>query len=113
MFRNYLKTAWRNLSRSKMHSLINIAGLSIGMAVAMQIGLWIYDEISFNKDFTHYDRIAQVIQNVTNNGEVQTWNSVPYPLAEELRRNYGSDFKQVILAASGGDHILTMGKKKF
>ena len=49
------------------------------MAVAMMIGLWIYDEISFNKNFKNYDRIAQVIQNVTNNGEVQTWQSVPYP----------------------------------
>jgi putative ABC transport system permease protein len=113
MFRNYLKTAWRNLSRSKMYSLINIAGLSIGMAVATLIGLWIYDEISFNRNFSHYDRIAQVIQNVTNNGEVQTWKEVPYPLAEELREHYGSDFKQVVLAASGGDHILAIGEKKF
>ncbi len=113
MLKNYLKTAWRNLSRSRLHSLINIAGLSLGMAVAVLIGLWIYDEISFNKNFTHYDRIAQVIQNVTNNGEVQTWKEVPYPLAEELRKNYGSDFKQVILAASWGDHILTIGEKKF
>ena len=73
MFKNYFKTAWRNLGKSKMHSFINITGLSIGMAVAILIGLWIYDELSFDKNFKNYDRIAQVIQNVTNNGEVQTW----------------------------------------
>ena len=95
MIKNYFKTAWRSLVKSKMHSFINIFGLSIGMAVALLIGLWIYNEISFNKNFKNYDRIAQVIQNVTNNGEVQTWNEVPFPLAEELRKNYGSDFKHI------------------
>jgi putative ABC transport system permease protein len=112
MFKNYFKTAWRNLGKSKMHSFINIAGLSIGMAVALLISLWMYDELSFNKSFKNYNRIAQVIQNVTNNGEVQTWRSVPYPLAEELRRNYGSDFKHIVMGVNGGDHILTYNEKK-
>ncbi len=105
MFKNYFKTAWRNLGKSKMHSFINIIGLSLGMAVAILIGLWMYDELSFNKNFKNYDHIAQVIQNVTNNGEVQTWWSVPYPLANELRKNYGSDFKHIAMAVNWGDHI--------
>ena len=71
-----------------------------------------YDELSFNKNFKNYDRIAQVIQNVTNNGEVQTWKSVPYPLAEELRKNYGSDFKHIVMAVDWGDHLLTVNEKK-
>lgn len=96
MFKNYFRTAFRNLLQDKSHSLINITGLSVGLAVAMLIGLWIDDEVSFDKNFTHYDRIAQVIQNVTNNGEVQTWRDVPCPLGEELRKNYGADFTQVI-----------------
>src|SRR5215467_2273362 len=112
MFKNFLKTAWRNLVKNKMHSFINIAGLSIGMAVAMLIGLWMYDELSFDKNFQNYDRIAQVIQNVTNNGEVQTWKAVPYPLAEELRKNYGSDFKHIVMAVNWGDHLLTYNDKK-
>ena len=44
MIRNYFKVAWRNLVRSKGYSAINIGGLAVGMAVAMIIGLWIYDE---------------------------------------------------------------------
>ncbi len=112
MFKNYFKTAWRNLGKNKMHSFINIVGLSIGMTVAMLIGLWIHDEVSFNKNFKNYDRIAQVIQNVTNNGEVQTWTSVPWPLADELRKNYGSDFKHIVLTAFIGDHLLSVNDKK-
>jgi ABC-type antimicrobial peptide transport system permease subunit len=111
MFKNYFKTAWRNLGKSKMHSFINIVGLAIGMAVAILIGLWMYDELSFNKNFNNYDHIAQVIQNVTNNGEVQTWNDVPYPLAEELRKNYGSDFKHIAMGVNSNE-ILTYNDKK-
>ncbi|HSZ85164.1 MAG TPA: ABC transporter permease [Puia sp.] len=113
MIKNYFKTAWRNLGKNKMHSFINIAGLSIGMAVAMLIGLWIYDEVSFDKNFDNYNRIAQVIQNVTNNGEVQTWTSVPYPLADELRKNYGSDFKHIVMVINWSDHIININEKKF
>ena len=112
MFKHYLKTAWRNLGKGNMHSFINIAGLSIGMAVAILIGLWMYDELSFDKNFKNYNRIAQVIQNVSNNGEVQTWRGVPYPLADELRKNYGGDFKHIVMAVSWDDHLLTYNDKK-
>jgi len=112
MLKNYFKTAWRNIRKNSGSSIINIGGLAIGMAVAIQIGLWIYDEASFNKNFVHYNRIARVAQNVTNNDEVQTWSSVPYPLAEELRTNYGGDFKRVVLSTQWNDHVLGYDQKK-
>ena len=112
MIKNYFKIAWRNLVKNKMYSFINIVGLSIGMAVAILIGLWIYDEVSFDKNFKNYDRIAQVIQNVTNNGEIQTWEQVPYPLAEELRQNYGSDFKHIAMAVNWSEHLVIYNDKK-
>src|SRR5690349_16487520 len=106
MLKNFFKTAIRNLKRNKLHAFVNIAGLSAGMTVAILIGLWIWDEVSFDKNHTNYKRIAQVMQNVTNNGEVQTWGNVPFPLGEELRKNYGSDFKEIIMAGSNFDHLL-------
>jgi putative ABC transport system permease protein len=75
MFKNYLKIAWRALGRNRVSAIINIGGLAIGMAVAMLIGLWIWDELSFNKGIKNYKTIAQVMQNQTFNGEVQTWGS--------------------------------------
>src|SRR5215204_158760 len=111
MLKNYFKTAWRNLIKNKFSSLINIGGLAVGMAVVMLIGLWIYDELSFNKTHKNYNGIARVIQNLTNNGEVQTSWNVPYPLANELRKNYGSDFKKVVLAGGNGAHMLSTGEK--
>ena len=112
MLKNYLIVAWRNLVKGRMHSAINILGLCIGMSVAMLIGLWMYDELSFNKNFNQYDRIAQVIQNVTNNGVTQTWWEVPYPLANELRTNYGGDCKHIVMAVNVNNHLVTVDDKK-
>ena len=58
MWKNYFKIAWRNQIKNKSQSFINIGGMVVGMAVAMLIGLWIWDELSFNKHHEHYDRIV-------------------------------------------------------
>jgi putative ABC transport system permease protein len=111
MLKNYFKTAWRVISKNKLHSFVNIAGLAAGMAVAILIGLWVFDELSFDKYYKNYDRIAQVMQNQTNNGEVQTMPNEPFPLGAELAKSYGSDFKYVSMAA-GGNSMLASGEKK-
>ncbi|MXV15658.1 ABC transporter permease [Hufsiella ginkgonis] len=95
MFKNYLKIAWRNTARNKVSSLINIAGLAVGMAVAMLIGLWIWDEASFDRSNKNYDRIVQVLANVNAGGGLVTQSSLPLPLSAELRDKYAGDFKQV------------------
>jgi len=112
MFKNYFKIAWRNLIKNRVLSLINIGGLAVGMAVVMLISLWILDEVSFDKYHNNYHHIAEVAQNVTNNGEVKTSFQVPYPLAAALRKNYGSDFKSVAMSTLPRDYILGLGDKK-
>ncbi len=72
MLTNYLKIAWRNLLRNKASALINIGGLAIGMAVAVTIGLWVWDELSFNKSFKNYNHIAQVLTHETFDGKSET-----------------------------------------
>jgi len=112
MFKNYLKTAFRNLTKNKAHSFINIVGLSVGMAVAMLIGLWIWDELSFNKYHQNYDRIAQVMEQSTQNGGVNTEHSIPLPLGGEMRKSYGSNFKHIVMASWVKNHILSIGDKR-
>lgn len=112
MFKNYLTIAWRNLIKNRVLSLINIGGLAVGMAVVMLISLWILDEVSFDKYHNNYHRIAQVMQNATNNGQVTTSFQIPYPLAAELRKNYRSDFKSVIMSTAPRNYILTLNDKK-
>ena len=111
MLKNYLKIAGRNLFKNKTYSLINIGGLSLGLAVAMLIGLWIQDEVSFNTNFKNYDRIAQVLMNKTNNGEIRTRFIQPCPLADELRSAYGESFNHVVMSSSPGDNVLSHEEK--
>ncbi|WP_153800067.1 ABC transporter permease [Foetidibacter luteolus] len=112
MIRNYIKVAWRNLLRNKTSSLINIGGLAIGMAVAILIGLWIYDELSFDKYHKNYERLARVMQKQTFNGGRYTQDALPFPLGKALQMEYGSDFKHVVMASWQGSHILSAGDKK-
>lgn len=112
MLRNYLKIAFRTLAKNKGYSVINIGGLAVGMAVAMLIGLWVYDELSFDKYHKNYDRIAQVMQNQTINGSISTSTAIPLPLATELRTKYGDHFRHVVLSSSTEGHILSVGNKK-
>src|SRR4030095_9268016 len=106
MIRNYLKTAWRNLVRSKGYSAINIGGLAVGMAVAMLIGLWVYDELTFNKYHQNYDRIAQVMQHANFNGKWETQVANPALMGPALRNKYGSNFKYVVQSSWTGGHLL-------
>jgi hypothetical protein len=66
------------------------------MAVTLLIGLWIRDEVSFDKSNSHYERIAKVLGNATMNGSVNSFPTQPVPEADVLRNDFGSDFKYVV-----------------
>ena len=111
MLSNYFKIAWRNLVKDRTSSFINIGGLSVGMAVFFLIGLWICDELNFNKHFRNYDRIIQVMQHQTVNGNILSVKGMPLPLGKVLQNDYGSNFKYVVMASWQGDYILSAGDK--
>jgi putative ABC transport system permease protein len=111
MLQNYIKTAWRNLKKGKLFSFINIAGLSIGMAVTMIIGIWVWDELSFDKSFKNYDRIGQAWQFVKFDVEKVSYNSLPVPLAEELRTKY-PDIEAASVSTYNRNAILGTTDKK-
>jgi len=106
MLRSHARIAWRNLLKNKTFSFINIVGLSTGMAVALLIGLWIHDELTFSKNHENYDRIVAVMQHQTFNGVKGTQTANPYLLGEEIRSKYGSDFKYVIMCSWPYKHVL-------
>ncbi|KAA6438847.1 FtsX-like permease family protein [Dyadobacter flavalbus] len=113
MIRNYFKIAWRNLARSKTYAAINIGGLTAGMTVAMLIGLWIYDECSYNKYHSNYPRIARIMQQQTLNGEVNTGSNVPAPLFKELQNNFEADFSHVVITSWLQRHVLAYRGSSF
>jgi ABC-type antimicrobial peptide transport system permease subunit len=110
MLKNYLKTAWRSLIKNKLSAFINIGGLSVGMAVAMLIACWIYNEWSFDRQFDNYHRIAQVWESWPEHKGTQ--RQLPVPVADELRAKFGSDFKQIVLSSQTQEHVLAFGQQK-
>jgi len=115
MFRHYFTIGWRNLVRNKGYSLINIGGLAIGMTVAVLIGLWVYDEISFEKYNPNYDRIAQVrmLSTDPNTGTIHGGESLQIPLGTVLKTNYNDYFEHTLMAFWIGDYTVSLGDRKF
>ena len=107
MLKNYLKIALRNLVKNKVYSFINIGGLAVGISVAMLIGLWIYDELSFDKYHKNYDRIALIQKNRSFNGNIITEQSMSLALAAKLRESFGNYFEEVVGSSYGGEKSLT------
>lgn len=99
MFKNYLKIAWRNLKKNKGYSAINIGGLALGMAVTLIIGLWIQDELTHNSYFKNKDRIAQVFQSQTFNGQIGTGPAIPRPLETAFRDGYADNFEHLVMSS--------------
>jgi len=84
MFYNYLKTSLRNLLRYKGYTLINIIGLTLGLASSILILLFVLDELSYDRFHTNYDRLYRVSARGNINGQDVTSNSSCNPIGPTL-----------------------------
>jgi len=111
MYRNYFIVTLRNLLKNKIYSIINIAGLSIGITCSILILLWVYDELSFDKFHPKVDRLYQLWVNSEFDNTINTWRSVPLPTYEALKTAH-THIKNVTVVDWGGDHLLTVGENR-
>jgi putative ABC transport system permease protein len=88
MLKNYLKVAIRNLWKSKGFSLINITGLTAGMASAILISLWIYNEVSYDRFHKNRDYIYQAWNRGVFDGKLQCWESTPKVLSYAMKLEF-------------------------
>ena len=112
MIANYLKVALRTLSRQKLYSVINVFGLSLGIACSILIILFVRQELSYDTFFAHANSIVRVLSVQRQvSGEIQTQAFQPMPLVPALR----AEFPEIIHAArfSTGGVILSRGNKSF
>ncbi len=106
MIKNYFKIAWRNLTKHKAYTIINVGGLALGMAVALIIGLWIQDELSHNNYFSNKNKIAQIYQSQTFNGETGTGPAIPRPLEKAFRDSYMDNFEHLVMSSWNNSQYL-------
>jgi len=111
MFKNYFKTAWRNLFRNKGFSISNILGLAIGMACTIFILLWVYDELTYDRFQKNYDNIYQVIANRNFNNQVFTDRSMAMPLASALE-NSSPQIKHAVVTTYQQQNVLGYNNNK-
>ena len=87
MFKNYLKTALRTLSRNKLYTSLNIAGLTFGISCFLLIGLYLFDELTFDSQHKEADRIYRAIQHRKTPTEDLTMAAASYKVAEESKKS--------------------------
>jgi putative ABC transport system permease protein len=112
MLKSYFKIGWRNLLRGKAFSIINVGGLAMGMAVALLIGLWVFNELSYNKTFENYSRIGMLYHNLDFGGEIITHDGVPYPVGRDLKNNF-AEFDEVVMVIGPREHVVGLDERKF
>lgn len=110
MFKNYLKTAFRSFKRHKSSFLINVIGLSIGMACSILILLWVLDELNYDRFHTDADQMYQVMEHQSYSGEKFTTQSTPGILSEALKEEV-PEFQYVSTYTWNMDYLFTKGEK--
>ena len=88
MFQNYLSVALRNLRRHPAYSLINIAGLAIGMATCVLILLYIHDELSYDWYHPHADRVYRIVDDIESGGQTVQTAGTPTGWGPALKRDF-------------------------
>ena len=111
MITNYFKLAWRNLFSNKGFSLINIAGLTIGMASTMLILLWVYSEKTWDSTNKNYDNIYHVMCNRNFNGEINTGQDMMYPLPKAAKAAF-PEIANSAIVSFGNTTLLSVGEKR-
>jgi hypothetical protein len=111
MLKNYFKIALRNLLRNSVYSVINISGLSIGIACTILILLWVYDEVTYDRFQPKYDNLYQAWIKSHFDGTISSWTSGPQPLAEGIK-NADTHVRNTVLVDWGGEHLLRVGDNR-
>lgn len=110
MIRNFFKVAFRNMFRNKAFSVINIAGLTIGMASAILILLWVQNEMSYDRFHANLNRLYEVFGNNIADGKINTGNATPEIMAPILKNDI-PEIEQVSRISGGENYLFTVGDK--
>lgn len=112
MFKNYIQTSIRVLTRNKVFSLINIFGLAIGLTSVIIIFLFIKYELSFDKHHTNYENIYRVVTQNSKNDHEQFDCAVPVPLSSALKENL-TGHNYVTQIYYHYEELLRVGEEKY
>jgi len=111
MLHNYFKTAWRSLLNNKFYSLINITGLTVGLAVGILILLWVQDELSFDRFHRQATSIYRLENRVGTGTSQQIWTTTVAPIASFAKREV-PDVKEAVRLVYNNSYTLFTYRNK-
>jgi putative ABC transport system permease protein len=113
MFKNYIKITWRNLIRNKVSSIINISGLAIGLACVLLIGMYVKDELSYDRFFKDTNRIYRVNTHEKIGNDEFTAGHTPPPVGLALVNNFPEieSFTRIFKPGDEIVHYVNNGQK--
>lgn len=88
MFKNYLKVSLRSLWRNKVHALINLTGLALGLACCLLVALYVQDELTYDTHQEHRESIYRISTRMTQNGEVSHYATSSMAVGPGLQQDY-------------------------
>jgi len=110
MLKNYLKIALRHFKKNKGYAFINMVGLSLGMACAVLILLWVNDELQYNKFHKNYSRLYQVMETQTYDGKAFTFSAMPGLFVPAIKEEM-PEIKYAVRTDWGTRALFTLGEK--
>ncbi len=115
MFKNYLKTSFRFLSRNKSYSFINIFGLALGTLCCVYIILYVTDQYSYDKQHHDAQNIYRVVTDLTLPGDTHHNATTSPPIVPTMKKDFGEVLEYTRLAPTLGvsKHLLTFKEKSF
>ncbi|MFD2920046.1 ABC transporter permease [Terrimonas rubra] len=88
MFKNYLKIALRNLRKNKLYSSVNVIGLTIGLVGCLLIGIYVWNELTYDKFHKNGDRIARIIMETKSSGSADKIALTGTKVGPEFKRSF-------------------------
>ena len=113
MYTHFFKSAFRNFSRNKAFTFLNLLGLTLGLVSSMLIGLWVYDELTFDHYLPETDHVYQVMSNLPSGDGLETWVETPQPLASLVDSLLPEVRRGAFTLAWQEDHLLKLGQNTF
>jgi putative ABC transport system permease protein len=111
MLRNYFKIAFRTLIRNKLYTALNVAGLTLGITCFLLIGLYLFDELTFDQQHRQANRIYRAIQHKKTPAEDLTIAASSYKVAEEAKKSIGEIENSTRIARTGRANITNPDNK--
>ncbi|WP_460672187.1 ABC transporter permease [Larkinella ripae] len=110
MLLNYFKISWRTLVRNKTYTALNLLGLAVGMTCAILLGLYVHDELTFDRYHARADRIFRVNMHLQWAGNEYKLGVASAPMAAALQQEYG-EISSVLRVKTAHETLLRVGEK--